>query len=397
MAVERNLIDNMRLHLYPFVLLMLAFPARAFSQTAEGPEQDLSDKDEALVLVVSMQACSDGALPEAEAKTADEFKALGFSTEVVDCEALSQAEGTLDVFRALEEMAEEKGAVCAISILRSAEEATGGVDIWIADLVTKKTTFKHWIHAWGEEAEAQIVALKTVEMLEVSFLELALPESKESHPAPPEPVARMVETAKAEIQPPPAPSPPEPPEPKLESTMPIREKPSGYLGLRFGAGVFGSTLGLGAMAGLQVALRWNALPALALEAEGLIQPAGKDSVQDSLDITFSMAAARLWLFWEPVRLKWLRLGFGAGGGILISWASAASPLFEGIRRDITQTGYVGGSLQAAFIVLKNLWIRLGFTAGTSVPRIRIIFNEEQVVSYGMPLLEGFLGLELRLP
>jgi hypothetical protein len=61
------------------------------------------------------------------------------------------------------------------------------------------------------------------------------------------------------------------------------------------------------------------------------------------------------------------------------------------------TAYLGGTLQAAFIIIKNVWIRLGFTAGTSLPRVSITYSGNELLTFGMPLLEGFIGLELRFP
>jgi hypothetical protein len=387
----------------PLGLLPLVLAAGAFSQPVDNPEQVSEEPNpyvtkNALVLVADKELCSDRAMAAVEAKVADEFRALGFSVEALDCAVLAQAEDSLDVFRALESFAWERGAVCAVKILRSGDDIGQGVDIWIADLLTKKTTCEHWAHGGEEETEtAQIVALKTVEMLEVSFMELALPAYKESHEPPPGPVAKMVETAKAELQPPPEPLPPESAEAELEALAHPREKKTGYMGLRLGGSVFGSPSGVGALGALQVALRWNVLDVLALELEGLIPPAGKDTERGSISLTFYTIGVRLWLFFDLLRATWLRLGFGPGGGILISWASGFGSPYEGVRRDMAVTAYLGGTLQAAFIIIKNVWIRLGFTAGTSLPRVSITYSGNELLTFGMPLLEGFIGLELRFP
>jgi hypothetical protein len=423
-----TLLHHMRFFPGIVFLVSLAFSSAAFSQTGDlileypeeenseeqvfedqVPEEDIpeetaleepvpaemkpSSKEKALVLVVDMKPCSPRALAAAETKITDEFRALGFSVETLDCALLSQAEESLDVVRALESMAWERQAVCAVKILKSGDEIDLGVDIWIADLITKKTTCEHWDHEGEEEAEtAQIVALKTVEMLEVSFMELALRESKKAMAPQPEPVAKMVETARAGLEPPRAPV-----QSELEAITPPPEKKTGYLGLRFGGSVFGSPSALGALGGLQVALRWNILDYMALELEGMIPPAGKESSWNRISLTFYTIAVRAWLFFDLLGVTWLRLGLGPGAGILISWANGFLSSYEGARRDSAQTAYLGGTLQAAFIITKNIWIRLGFTAGTSLPRVSVTYSGNELLVFGMPLLEGFLGLELRLP
>ena len=395
-------LSNHRLLCFGFVLFFsLGAERRALAQQEPANAEDFEEKSLPLVLIVTMQACSENALPMTEEKTGAEFKGLGFSVDVVGCEGVAEGEGTVAFFGVLEKIAEERGAVCAIRILRFEEAGVGGADIWVADRVTKKTTYKRWTPMWEEDDEtAEIIALKIVEILKVSFIELTFPSFKESHPPPPAPVEKMVEAAKAEIGVSTSPAPPknlQPSEPPIELKDQRRGKSAGRVGLRLGGSVLGTPGSLGALGAVEVGVRWNVLAMLALEVEGVLTPLGKDSKQGDMSLTFSMAAARVWLIWEPLRLKVFRLGLGPGVGILIAWARGFVTGMEGVSKDSTTVGYAGGSLQGVFVLIRNLWLRLGFTAGSSVPRVSVYSDGRQLETFGMPLLEGFLGLELRIP
>jgi len=67
----------------------------------------------------------------------------------------------------------------------------------------------------------------------------------------------------------------------------------------------------------------------------------------------------------------------------------------------TETGHAAcfaGGLQMAVVLTRYLWLRTGFSVGLTLPdEITVVFAGEKVAAFGRPLLEGFLGLEGRVP
>ena len=63
-----------------------------------------------------------------------------------------------------------------------------------------------------------------------------------------------------------------------------------------------------------------------------------------------------------------------------------------------QKSDIGASAQLAVVLIRHLWLRTGFSVGTTVPReIAVRFGGHEVASFGRPVLEGFIGMEVRVP
>jgi hypothetical protein len=112
------------------------------------------------------------------------------------------------------------------------------------------------------------------------------------------------------------------------------------------------------------------------------------------------AAVRLWSFWEAVRRGFVVLSVGAGAGAIVVWSRAdiqEDALESGTRTGWTGAGYLGGSIQLALRLSKHVWLRTGFIAGASLPSIAVLYGGNEIAGFGLPMLEGFLGLELKIP
>ena len=393
--------------MWAVLCLSLAAGREALGQEELSTEENPVGSENPLVVIVGMQECSKNAMPMTEEKTAAELRGLGFTVDVLGCEGKAEGESTVAFVGILEKIAEERGAVSAILILRSEKAGVGGADIWVADRVTKKTTFKRWTPLLEEDVEtAGVIALKIVEILKVSFMELALPSFQEFQAPAPAPVEKIVQNAKHEIKIVEMPKVAEisepaanlqPPSVSIESKQKRRGIKSGQIGLRLGGSVLGTPGSLGVLGAVEIGVRWNVLDMLAFEAEGLVTPVGRNTDRQNVSLTFSMAVVRVWLIWEPLRLKYFRLGVGPGGGVLFAWARGERIWKNVLHRDSTTTGYAGASIQAVFLPVRNFGLRLGFTAGSSIPRVSINCVEQHLDTFGVPIFEGFLGLELRLP
>ena len=66
--------------------------------------------------------------------------------------------------------------------------------------------------------------------------------------------------------------------------------------------------------------------------------------------------------------------------------------------EIGYAAYIGGTAQLAFVLIRYLWLRTGFSIGTTAPNeIAVRFEGVKVASFGRPIMEGFLGFEVRVP
>ncbi len=125
-----------------------------------------------------------------------ELEALGFAAVIVDA-------GDAPASRpALEASARRAGAIAAIRAVPSA----GGVEVWIADRVTGKTVLRV-VTSDGDGSEPDAaLALRTVDLLRASLLEISLPAPAVGDvPAPQDLRARMALPPPEAAPPPPAP------------------------------------------------------------------------------------------------------------------------------------------------------------------------------------------------
>jgi len=338
------------------------------------------------VVIISMKACcADEAWEAAEKTAAAEFSALGFDVETVD----GTATDTEGQWAELGSIVEEKKAVCALRISLADAGSRKGADVWVNETVTGKTIYRFIPFEGSPDAEAaSVVALRVVELLRASLLELTMAPEGAKEAGPPAEVVAMIEDKK------PA------PQAKLDEELAVPPgpgKPPGQLGLRLGAEALGSPGGMGAMGAVNLSLRWNFVPYLSAEIDAMITFVTRSVKHGDASASIDLSAVRGWLLWEFLRGKILRLCVGAGGGILLAWSRGFVSGFFETRTDVTWAGFVGATVQTGIVLSKNLWLRPGFIVGFSLPPIRVTFWDTRVARFGMPLMEGFLNIEIRVP
>jgi hypothetical protein len=316
-----------------------------------------------IVLLGLGTCCTDEAWPEAEQAAIEELQGFGFTVEVVDGSAVSEKDRRIELL----ETAQQHDAVCALRIVRLTEGS--GVDLWIIDRVTGKMVYRQipLDVAQGSQSAA-IVALRVVELLRASLLELELPDVKPRIPPPP---------AAQKLHP---------------------EKPEGPVGLLTGVSLLGSP-GTPKSAGVQGAINWmvnyRPIPHLAIELEGLVTFASTGIKEAGRSTTFDLAMARAWLLWFIRPTGVVRPVLGAGGGLLVPWATELRG--DRVRKEQGLVGYLGGSFKVVFAITRSFWIRTAFKIGATTREVAILFDGDRVASFGLPLIEGQLLLELRIP
>ena len=358
----------------------------------------LLDGQGSLVVILGMEkCCAPEAWPEAEKKTQVELMALHFRVVVVQ----SKATGDASREDELEAIGAREGAAAVLRITRSASSAGGSVDAWVRDPGSGKTVIRHAEVSGLDVAESEsVIALRAVELVRSAMIDLV--EEAETAAAAAAAAAAAEEAdvvAQVENWLALAPEP----EIKVEKpvAVPVPEpsaRPVGFVGLRAGfagLGTPGSDIGLGSV---DIALRWNVVPAFALELDCTVSVAGSDIARSDMGSTFDSATVRAWVLWDFLMRKVVRLGAGMGAGLLVAWSKGFAPEGYEVKTDNGIAAWFGGTLQSSFALSRHLWLRLGFTLGATLPGDVVVrFSGEKVASWGRPILEGFVGLEARLP
>ncbi|MEP7125630.1 MAG: hypothetical protein ABJE95_32165 [Byssovorax sp.] len=292
-----------------------------------------------------------------------ELESLGFRAAVLDpsTEPASRA--------SLEASARRAGAIAAIRAVPSER----GVEVWIADRVTGKTVLRDLANDRGTPDLDDALALRVVELLRASLLEITLPTpSRGEVPATPEIREKM-------SVPEPAPSPP-------------RSPPT--LRLALAPGLLLSPGGFGASASLTLGLDWMpsdhlgvcALAAIPLTSARISNAAG------SADLTVVLAGGGArFLFLSP-ESAWSP---SADVGLLaVSLHSAG----------IANAGFVASSPSAvtaapfarlglAFAPVPTLRLRADVLAGVVVPAVAINFAAREIATWGQPLVLSSVGVD----
>jgi hypothetical protein len=365
------------------------------------------------------RCCAAEAWPAVERATAAELRALALEVELVSLPAGKPTRTR----HALAALARRHQACGALRIARrrrrpDPRDGSGGgngartsgqppeiVSVTLLDRATGKSSYRDLPRPAGKDA-ANLVALRVVELLRASLLELRM-AGRRPRPRLPGSVARLVNDIPVEPV-------GEGPDRRGDGAGPRRrpggERPpgvrrggpgspggSGRHGLRLDLTAVGSPGEIGALGQLGLAYRYRALGWLSLELTAATSVVRGELSYDGIGSTFDVAVLAGWLCWEWPALGRLRASFGVGGGVAVPWAVGQPNPRYAAGRDASLSGYVGAALQAAVVLTPRLWLRLGFEAGAALPEIRVQYGGRTVARFGQPLLAGHVGLELRLP
>ncbi len=368
------------------VVLWACVLASVSSYTTAALSQSEEDdgKKKVRVVLVSMQTCCQREhWPEAEKAASEEIAALGFRVETKMGASTAPAAQRTE----LETIARANDAVCAVRVLRYGEGVGGAVDIWMIDTETTETTFRHLpLSDVGDSEAASFVVLRTVEAIRAGLLEQELPRTASEEPPPPEDstndkdqpeLEQSVETLKTEVE-------------EVRDIAPA-------FGAGLGAGVLGGPGGAGALAAVRVTLGWTPVAVFSAEIDGLISVFGQNIEQDRMSASFDAALVRLWGFWEILDHGPVRPSLGIGSGLAVSWSRGLHAGSLSTRIDSTESAYLGGVGRLGFVLAKYFWLRLDGRVGALLPGVTIAFAEDEIASFGRPLVEGFLSLEVRFP
>jgi hypothetical protein len=352
----------------------------------EGMPQKLDGKGATIAIVGMEKCCGAEAWPEAEKMTETEFLSLHYRVVTV----YGKANGDVEKMGELIEIADGEKAVCTVRITRVPGEKSAEVDAWVWDQATGKTAFRHLVMENLNDSDGpSVVALRVVELLRAALMEPDQPEEGlDEGESPAGPPSLDVGEIGAEE------------EGAARPAVSLKASPRkhGFIGLRVGFMGIGSPGGTGGQGAVELAVRWNPLAMLALELGGFVSVVGRDIRHLDASASFDVAAVRVWALWEFMNRARVRFGAGVGGGVLLAWTKGTAPETYWVRTETGHAACFAGGLQMAVVLTRHLWLRTGFSVGLTLPdEITVVFAGEKVASFGRPLMEGFLGLEGRIP
>lgn len=303
--------------------------------------------------------------PAALDRLAVELELAGFLAERVGVAAAGR-----ELIEILPEEVGRQGAVAAITFSRD----VGGAATRIAlqDAVTGKTVLRTVQHSAGSENDVAEVALKAVELLNASLLELKLSSNEPPASPLPEPILASIESS-------------------LERIDATRQRESRVRG-ELGTSLLLSNEDLSPMPALEltVLLRLSSQFRLGAQLRAAIWPA---EVTDELGhASVGEVMLALVLSYEPWP-SWSISPFAhLGGGAFLLWATGDASVQASSRSDTA----------AALLVLASLGVRMSLTQALSltascdamftVPHLNVYFAKETVASVGLPILAPQLGL-----
>jgi len=277
------------------------------------------------------------------------------------------ASDTTDAASGLRQLAESTGSIAAIAVVRPAGEIDA--QVWVTDRVTGKTLLRR-VHFVGDAPDAPaIFALRAVELLRASLLELAEDHPPRGEIAPTRAVREWV-------------------------ARPPEREPERRYSLRAGAGVMAGPGGLGATFAPMIAATWRPLAAWSAELFGEGPALGTiASVEGEASFDRELMAARA--RFEPdldttdVGL-WLALGpgvhhFGVRG-------RAVQPFRAG-SDDVWSAALLAG-IGANLRLVTPLSVGVELDALLLTPRPVVRFAEREVAAAGSPTASGFVTCEV---
>jgi hypothetical protein len=263
--------------------------------------------------------------------------------------------------------AADPGAFASVHVTR----ARTGVDVWIADRATGKTSVRHV--AGKSPAE---VALQVVELLRASLAELSMPEAPKPVEKVPEDVVRFA----------PTPAPSSSPSPGIATSHVV-------LGASASALFAGGHDWLGAS--LSLAWQRDALR-LALSIDAPIAGSALESEAGRTRVTPALGFAQIGYGLRGDRPdRAMHVGLGLGALYVHARGEATDPAFRGETRSAFAFA-AGPTLEARLRLAGPVWLTVANKLVIARPAPKIVVDGAERASLGGPILVVDLGLEVAL-
>jgi hypothetical protein len=290
-----------------------------------------------------------------------ELESIGFT--VLEAEVV-------DGPRALADAARTRGAIAAVRVTSSAR----GVEVWVVDRVTGKTLLREIVR--GESNDVDAIAVRAVELLRASLLELETPNRPAGEvPAPP-PARKLIAPAEG-----------------ARARAPTRH----WFDVAIGPSVIASPGGIGPQGALAVAARlrltpelafgtWWLLPAFAGHVDTAAASAELRTVIGGVGFELETAASRPWS---------ASVGAGFGFTYLGADGRANAPLI-GAHVEWIGAGWFG-RVGGAYNIDGRMRVRLDVSVGSTFIVPVLTVGDVELGRWGQPWIAPTCSLELAWP
>jgi hypothetical protein len=262
------------------------------------------------------------------------------------------------------EAARSMNAVAAFRVVVVGDRA----DVWIADRVTGKVVLREMLPR-GAEIDGRVVALRAVELLRVSLMELDAPHVPQGElPAPP----------------------------KLSETSGLLPDPERF-SLSASASFLWSPGGTSPGVGVATALAWRASwLGVRLFGGSMLAPARLARTEGTGEVTTRWLGLDAIAQPRQTRMRWrprVGLGFAALATDLRGVAESPRPTHE----EMVYTFSPAASVELGLAIYRHVRVEMGVTYLRPLRSVNLIVAGNQAGSYGQNIILANLGLDIVLP
>lgn len=340
---------------------MITWMALASAGSAAGSER--------VVLIASNDAESE----EVVHQVAGELRAAGFKV-------VTRARDSAPNARELETIARETRSFAAIALW--VPEGTFEAEVWVVDLVTGKTVLRRLDDQPEGATRSSIFALKAVELLQASLLELDTGRKPLGEVEASPPVERLVLSAR-------------PPERQPRPPIPELPKPSLSWSLLAGGSVTGGPGGIPPTVAPSLGLAWRPHPSwsgqLWFTGPSLVTLGGDEGTATLDQELLLLRVSHQWLAPDPYLGAYVVGGVGA---YRLGARGSANPPYESTSAEVWSAAAVIGP-GATFSLSEGLRFFVELDAVWLMPQPEIQFAGRRVAVAGHPWFVGTFGVDVR--
>jgi hypothetical protein len=279
----------------------------------------------------------------------------------------------------LEDAARRNEAVAAVRIVPSKT----GVEVWIVDRITGKTVLREMVTtAGGAASRDATIALRVVELLRASLMELDAARPPQGDMEPPPLIRELM-------------APPRVTPPAAAPTATLAPPAPPAFSIELGPAAVLSPGGFGPSGGVSAAVYYHPAEPFGACLIALIPvlPASVSGPEGTTTARIGLLGGGLRGTWTPAGSAWALM---LGGGLTALWLhldGQPSPHFAGTSTNLFSAApYLRAGV--GLTVAPRLRVRADGLVGASLPPTLVRFGERLAAVWGVPLFAPTLGVEL---
>jgi hypothetical protein len=330
------------------------------------------------IIIVSLSGClPDKSWPDAETAIYRELQLLDIPVKIVynfsDC-------SRFDIKSGFKQVSSIYKAAAVLRIVKHGFDDDGTsayVELWIDDKIVEKRSYRIIkVTDLKRPDAATIVAVKAVDALRASFLEIRM---------------KSYQTAEKIM-----------PSEKIAAFIADTSLKDNNIRHAFSFG-FGGALLLNSAShadvtrsGFSFQCQWNPFASGAIGFEVLYAPFGSAFNANNMMSDLDFLLIRGELIWNIFSTRFVQPFISAGGGSVVVFVEGKTMDGRELLSDVTGVGYLGGGLGINFIMNDKFKISTAFKAGSALPEIKLIHAGQKVAVLAHPLFDVVLNFTIVL-